>query len=55
MKEIRMVGTKPTNSPMILNVKLALEDGELLEDQGWKLNYFIITKHDITFLVNVVS
>ena len=46
---------------MIPNVKIGLEDGELLEDPKRsrhlvrKLNYHIITRRDIAFSVSVVS
>ena len=56
-----MVSAKPSNSPMIPNVKLGLKDGQLLEDLkkvyafGWKINYISITTPNNAFLVNVVS
>ena len=50
-----MIGSKPSNTPMILNVKLGLEYGEFLEDLKryrhlvGKFNYFTITRPNITF------
>ena len=61
LKETGMIGAKPSDTPMIPNVKLGLEDGELLEDPEryrrlvGKLNYLTITRPDIAFSVSVVS
>ena len=61
LNETSLLGTKSCNTPMIPNVKLGLEDGELLEDpKGYKqlvgkLNYLTIAKPNIAFLVSVVS
>ncbi|KAJ9553858.1 hypothetical protein OSB04_017903 [Centaurea solstitialis] len=56
-----MIETKPCEAPMIPNMKLNIEDGDLLEDPGkyrrivGKLNYLTITRPDIAFPVSVVS
>ncbi|KAJ9548762.1 hypothetical protein OSB04_021305 [Centaurea solstitialis] len=56
-----MIETKPCEAPMIPNIKLNIEDGDLLEDPGkyrrivGKLNYLTITRPDIAFPVSVVS
>ena len=56
-----MIDGKPSNTPMISNVKLKLEDEELLEDPKryrhlvGKLNYLTLTRPDIAFSVSVVS
>ena len=61
LKETWMIGDKLSDTPMIPNVKLGLEDGELLEDPEryrrlvGKLNYLTITRPDIAFSVSVVS
>ena len=61
LNEIRILGAKPFNTPMILNVKPGLEDGEFLKDlkrYRWlvgKPNYLTITRLDIVFLVSVMS
>ena len=56
-----MLDCKPVDTPMNPNVKLVPGQGEPLRDSGsyrqlvGKLNYLIITRLDISFLVNVVS
>ncbi|KAJ9558569.1 hypothetical protein OSB04_013183, partial [Centaurea solstitialis] len=56
-----MSETKPCEAPMIPNMKLNIEDGDLLEDPEkyrrivGKLNYLTITRPDIAFLVSVAS
>ena len=61
LKEIGMISTNLSDTPMIPNVKLGLEDRELLEDPEryrclvGKLNYLATTRLDITFLASVVS
>ena len=56
-----MIGAKPSDTPMILNVKLGLKDGKLLEDLMrykhlvGKINCLTITRPDIAFSVSVVS
>ena len=56
-----MLDCKPIDTPMNINVKLVLGQGEPLQDTGryqriiGKLNYLIITRSDISFPVSVVS
>ena len=56
-----MIGVKTFDTPMILNVKIGLEDGKFLEDLErhrclvGKLDYLTITRLNISFLVNVAS
>ena len=56
-----MLDCKPVDTPLDSNVKLVLGKGELLRDPGryrrlvGNLNYFTITRLDISFLVSVVS
>ena len=56
-----MLDCKLVDTPMDPNVKLVLDQGELLRDRGryrrlvGKLNYFTITRSDISFLVSIVS
>ena len=56
-----MLDCKPVDTPMDLNVKLVPSQGELLRNPGryrrlvGKLNYFTITRPDISFPVSVVS
>ena len=56
-----MLDCKPVNTPMDPNVKLVHGQGEPLRDPGryWqlvgRLNYLIITRPDISFLVSVIS
>lgn len=53
-----MLDCKPSSIPMIPNLKLSKQDGELLEDREMyrrivgKLMYLTITRPDITFAVN---
>lgn len=53
-----MMGRKPSTVPMIPNLKMSTEDGELLTDREMyrrivgKLMYLTITRPDITFAVN---
>ena len=55
-----MLDCKPIDTPMDLNVKLVLGQGEPLRDPGrygrleGKLNYLTITRLDIFFFVSVV-
>jgi hypothetical protein len=61
LNDSRMIETKPCESPMIPNMKLNVEDGDLFEDPEkyrrivGKLNYLTITRPDIAFPVSVVS
>ena len=61
LKETGTIGAKPSNSPMIPNIKLGLEDRELVEDLEryrclvGKLNYLTRTKLNIAFPIDVVS
>ena len=56
-----LLDCKPADTPMDLNVKLVLSQGELLRDPGryrrlvGKLNYLTITQPDISFPVSIVS
>ena len=56
-----MLDCKPENTPMDSNVKLVSSRGKLLRDPGRylrlvvKLNYFIITRPDISFPMSVVN
>lgn len=61
LKDSGMIETKPCEAPMIPNMKLKADDGDLLEDPEkyrrivGKLNYLTITRPDIAFPVSVVS
>ncbi|RVW98183.1 Retrovirus-related Pol polyprotein from transposon RE1 [Vitis vinifera] len=61
LEETGMLDCKPVDTPMDLNVKLILGQGEPLGDPGryrrlvGKLNYLTITRPDISFPVSVVS
>ena len=61
LEETGMLDCKPVDTPMDLNVKLVLGQGEPIRDPGryrrliGKLNYFTITWLDIYFPVSVVS
>ena len=61
LKEIRIIGVKHYDTPMIPNVKVRLKDGKLLENlKGHrhlvrKLNYLTIIRPNTTFSINVVS
>ena len=54
------LGAKPCSTPMTPNVQITKE-GDLFEDPGrykklvGKLNYFIVTRPDISYLVGVLS
>nr|KYP44169.1 hypothetical protein KK1_034332 [Cajanus cajan] len=56
-----MVDCRPGDTPMDPNVKLLLGQGEPLDDLEryhrlvGRLNYLIVTRADIAFLVSVVS
>ena len=56
-----MLNCKHVDTPMDPNVKLIPSQGEILREPGryrrlvGKLNYFTITRPDISFLVSVVS
>lgn len=53
-----MMGHRPIDTPMDTNVKLLPGQGYPLGDPGryrCKLNYFTVTRPDISFLVRVVS
>ena len=59
--DIGMLNCKPADTPMDPNVKLVPGQRQLLRDLGRyrrlvsKLNYFTITRPDISFPVSVVS
>ena len=61
LEEIGMLECKLVDTPMNPNVKLVPGQGEPLRDPGryrrlvGKLNYFTITRPDISFPVSVVS
>ena len=61
LNEIGMLDCKPIDTHMDSNVKLVPEQGEPLRDLGRyqrlvdKLNYLIITRPDISFVVSIVS
>ena len=61
LEETGMLDRKPVDTPMDPNVKLVPEQGEPLRDLGryrrlvGRLNYFTITRPDISFPVSVVS
>ena len=61
LKESSMLDCKLVDTPMDLNVKLVLEQGEPLRDIGryrqlvGKLNYLTITRLNISFPMSVVS
>ena len=56
-----MLDCKPVDTPMDLNVKLALEQGDSLRDPEryrrlvGRLNYLTIIRSDISFPMSVVS
>ena len=61
LDETRLLAAKPYDTPLMPNIKLAVDDGELLIDPEryrmivGKLNYLTITRLDIAFSVSVVS
>jgi len=61
LSEAGMLGFKTVDTPMDPNLKLLLDQGELLEDQkryrrlAGKLNYLTMIRSDITYPVSVVS
>jgi hypothetical protein len=61
LEETSLLGSRPVNVPMDPNKKLLKGEGELFEDLGKyrrlveKLNFFTITRPDISYAVNVVS
>ena len=56
-----LMGAKPVDTHMDLNVKLCVDQGELLSSPNsyrrlvGKPNYLIVTRSDTTFAVSVVS
>lgn len=60
LAETGMLGAKPCSTPMVPNLQLTKE-GELLKDPERyrrlveKLNYLIMTRLDIAYLVRIVS
>ena len=56
-----LMGSKPVDTPMDPNVKLCIDQGELMTNSYsyrhlvGKLNYLKITRVDISFAVNVVN
>ena len=61
LEDTSMLDCRPKDTPMDLNVKLVLGQGEPLQDPGryrrlvGRLNYLTITRPDISFFVSVVS
>ncbi|XP_071927547.1 uncharacterized mitochondrial protein AtMg00810-like isoform X1 [Coffea arabica] len=61
LSEVGMLGCRPVDTPMDPNVKLAGDQGALLDDPKQyrrlvgKLNYLTVTRPDISFAVSVVS
>ncbi|KAL3518524.1 hypothetical protein ACH5RR_021113 [Cinchona calisaya] len=55
------LGTKPCSAPMITNMQLTADDGELFSDPAMyrrlvgKLNYLTVTRPDIAYPVSIVS
>ena len=59
LEETELVEAKPCDTPMIANVKLGSDDGDVLADpeRYWivgKLNYLTVTQPDIAFSVSIV-
>ena len=60
LSETGKLGTKPCSTPMTPNIQLTKE-GELFEDPERyrrlveKLNYLIVTRPDIAYLISVLS
>ena len=54
LSEIGKLGVKPCSTPVAPNIQLTTE-GELFEGQVGLLNYLIVTRSDIAYLVNVLS
>jgi hypothetical protein len=61
LQETHKLNAKPSSTPMELNKKLYLEEGEPLKDVGQyqrlveKLIYLTVTRPDIAFTVSLVS
>jgi hypothetical protein len=61
LEDTGLLGTKPVETPMDPNVKLYVDQGELLSNPDQyrrlvgKLNYLTITRPDISFAVSLVS
>ena len=61
LTEMGLSEAKPCNTPIVPNVRLNVEDGEMFGDPEryrqivGKLNYLIVTRLDIAFSVSVVS
>lgn len=61
LEETSLLGSKPVETPMDLNVKLSCDNGELMLDPEryrrlvGKLNYLTITRPDISFAISVIS
>ena len=61
LDETGLLGAKPVETPMDPNVKLCVDQGELLPNPDQyrrlvgKLNYLTITRPDISFAVSLVS
>ena len=61
LSALGILGCRATNTPMKANVKLLPDRRETLDDSGkyhrlvGKLNYLIVTKSDIAFVISVVS
>jgi len=61
LSETSMLGYQPMNSPMDTNSKLLPDQEELLDNLGrymrlvGQLNYLIVTRPDVAYLVSVVS
>jgi hypothetical protein len=55
------LGSKPVATPMESNLKLMLDEGDLIDDPDTyrklvdKLIYLTITRHDISYAVSIVS
>jgi hypothetical protein len=61
LEDMGFLGARPFDIPMDPNQKLLKDEGELFEDPGsyrhlvGKLNYLIITRPNISYVVSVVS
>ena len=61
LQDTGYLGSKPVATPMESNLKLMLDEGDLIDDPDTycklvgKLIYLTITRHDISYAVSIVS